>query len=144
MTAAAEVVAAGEVVELPAGRGGDEHLAGVRVRERRRSTQTAVGNRVENRVVLVAVAPRDDTVTVAEDDDPRGRLGVEALGDPARLVGVDHRGAVRRRENVVADVEARDAIDLRLAVVGAHDHGVALEERLRPAGRVEQRTDRGV
>src|SRR5690349_23697215 len=60
VAAAAEVMAAREVVELPAGRSGDEHLTCVWVCQRRGCAQAAVGNRIEDRVVLVAVASRDD------------------------------------------------------------------------------------
>ena len=144
VAAAAEMAAAGEVEELPAGRRRDEHLARVRVRERGRGAHAAVGNRVEDRVVLVAVASHDDAAVLLESDDPGGRLVVETLGDRARIVRVDHRRAVRRGHEVVAGVEARDLVDVRLAVVGADDHGVALEERVRPAGGVEQRADRRV
>ena len=54
------MVASREVDELPAGRGRDEHLAGVRVRERGGCAHATVGHLVEQRLVLVAVPARHD------------------------------------------------------------------------------------
>src|SRR6476619_4850554 len=81
VAAAAEVVAAGEVEELPARRRGDEHLAGVRVAHRGRGTCASVGHRVEKRLVLVAVPARNHAAVLLEDDDAGGGLLVESLGD---------------------------------------------------------------
>ena len=62
----------------------------------------------------------------------------------ACVVGVDHRGAIRGGDEIVACVEPGDLLDVRLPVVGADDHRVALEELVRPAGGIHQRRDRGV
>ena len=57
VAAAAAVVAAGEVGELPAGRGGDEHVAGVRVREGGPGALERVGAVVEERRVASTFEP---------------------------------------------------------------------------------------
>ena len=84
VAAAADVVAAGEVGELPAGRGRDEHLAGVRVAQRRLGARAAVGTLVEQREVLVAVAARDDLAVLEEERDVDRRLARRAPRRAAR------------------------------------------------------------
>ena len=44
----------------------------------------------------------------------------------------------------VGGLERSSAVHLCLTVVGAEDHVVALEELVRPAGRVEERADRAI
>ena len=72
---------------------------------------------------------------LADEDDVDGRVAVE----PARegrgiVVGVDHPGAVRGRHELVREdvLQPRDLTHRRLAVVGAEDDGVALEELVAP------------
>src|SRR6266516_1949042 len=60
VAAAAEMTAPGEVDELPAGCGRDEHLACVRVAERGSRPRVPIGDFVEQRRILIAVPPRDD------------------------------------------------------------------------------------
>src|SRR5207245_10802398 len=84
VTAAAEVAGAGEVEELPARGGRDEHLARVRVPQRGGGPGAPVRYVVEERSVLVAVTPRDDATVFLEQHDPGGRLAVEPLRNGAR------------------------------------------------------------
>src|SRR3989440_2278876 len=107
---AAGVVATAEIGELEAGRGRDEHLAGVRVRERRVRTSKGV-RLVEDRLVsgrrpaaahrgegeLLAAATSDRRLALAEERDLGRGLVVEAPGELAgveRAVveAVDHPG----------------------------------------------------
>ena len=81
---AAEMAAAREILELPAGRGGDEHAPGVRVAQRGVGARAAVGDGVEQRVVLVTVAARDDATVLEEQHDAGRPLAVEALRDRTR------------------------------------------------------------
>ena len=77
VAAAAHVVAAREVEELPAGRGRDEHLAGVRVAQRRR--RRARGRRVCRRAAR----------------DPRRRRGARRSA-PSSRKRTTRRTAARR------------------------------------------------
>ena len=93
VAAAARVVAAAEVGELPALRRRDEQLAGVRVRERRRATRVQASVAAAPAVVapeaqLLAVAPRDGLVALAAKRDVDRRLAVEP---PRELGRVDAR-----------------------------------------------------
>ena len=155
MTAAARVVAAAEVGELPALRGGDEQLAGVRVRESRPCTPGGVGMlQLLDRAVRT-VAAGDDTVPLEAERDVDRRESVqpprELRGvDPGSREEVDLPGAVRgRHDDLPLEIgerllQARRAPDRGLAVIGEEHDGVALEELVRPARRVEQGADRGV
>ena len=62
----------------------------------------------------------------------------------ARVVAVEHRGAVRRGDERTGDLEPRGLLDRRLAVVGAEDDARSVEELVGAAGRVEERRDRRV
>ncbi len=104
----------------------------------------AVGDLVEHRDVFVAVAPNDQLAVFFEEHDSCCRLRVEPFGDGARVVGVDHAGAVRRGDEIVAGIEARDLLDARLAVVAADHDRVALEELVGTARSVHQLGDRCV
>ena len=116
VAAAAGVVAAAEVGELDALRRRDEQLAGVRVRERGPARARAPFGMVEDRRVaaraeavgvageaqLLAVAPRDRLVALAEERDLDVGVAVEPLRELARVDGgagqeVDHgrRGSTR-------------------------------------------------
>ena len=81
------------------------------LRERRGGTLAPVGHRVEDRVVLVAVRR-------ATTRPPSRKRTIPAAGCSSRCSAtradrrVDHCGAVRRGNEVVAGVEARDAVDL--------------------------------
>ena len=143
MAAAAHVVAAAEVGELPAGRGRQQHLAGVRVAQRRLGARAAVRVLVEERASSSPRGGRRPRRVEEQRDIDRG-LAVERGREGARVVAVDHRGAVRGGHAGAVDGEPRDLLDVRVAVVGAEDDGVALEELVRPAGRVEERRDRRV
>ncbi len=146
VAAAAGVMAAAEIGELAARRGRDEHVAGVRVRQRGRRAREAVG--IVEHVDAPRrrrAAPRRPRRPPGRARDLDGRVAVEPLRRApraARREGVDHPGAVRRGDDaVVAErvLEPRRSIDVRLAVVRADDDGVALEELVQAAGGVEQR-----
>ena len=140
---------------------GDDHLAGVRILERRPGTRCAVGIVGEPACVggpaeadLVAAASRDCLVRLAEEDDV-GRLEVvqplpqrSRLGRP-RTDAVNHAGAVRGRDDDVRDgderrLQPRMTSDWSLSVVGAQDDGIAVEELVRPSGGVDERGHGGV
>ena len=110
-----------------------------RPRGRDRRARCRGARRPRRRPVRTTSSPSSRKQTI-----PAAGLRVQPLGRPARVVGVDHRRAVRRGHEVIAGVEARHLLDVRLAVVRAHDHRVALEEGVRPSGCVHQRADRGV
>ena len=84
----------------------------------------------------VAVAPGRTTSTAGLPSSRRARIA-------AVVVRVDHPGTVRRRHERVGErvLQPRHVVHRRLAVVGAEDDGVALEELVRPAGRLDQRAD---
>ena len=158
MTAAAGVVAAAEVDELPALRGGDEQLAGVRVRERRRVRAQAASGCSSSSRPGQSSPSRRATASSPSRRSVTSRPPEIAVQPPRELRGVDPRagqevdlaGAVRRRHDDLRPRAPRTAppacraLDLRLAVIGEEHDGVALEELVRPARRVEQRADRGV
>src|SRR2546422_5533704 len=96
MTASACVMASGEIAELVARRGGDDHLAGVPVVERRPGPleavwipeETLVAGRapadpVRREAELLAFPPDNRLGSFEEEHRLRGRFGVEALGQPA-------------------------------------------------------------
>src|SRR5579884_1049498 len=155
VTAAAGVVTAAEVDELPALRGGDEQLARVRVLKRRARPPRCV--RVVERVhgCVRSFAPDDHLLALAAERDVDRREPVEPareLRDVEARVRkqVDLPRAVRARHDDLA-AEVREPLlqpgrlaDARLAVVGKQHDRVALEELVRVAGRVEERTDRRV
>ena len=164
MRSAAEMVATAEVLELPAGSGRDDHLAGVRASDRGDRAGDRVrmvehaGVSVEHRAVtadldpqLGALPPRDDVVPLREERHLDRRLTVEALRERARRRGlgteaVDVSGPVRGRDERLRLVtepvaQARDLVHGRLAVIGHHDHGVPLEELVEPAGRRDEPAD---
>ena len=145
VAAAADVVASGEVDELPARCRRDEHLARVRVAERTLDAGAPVRVAVEQRR-----GPRRRGCG-RPPRRPRGRAATSTDGspssasrEPARVVAVEHRRAVRGGDERAGHVEPRGLLDRRLAVVGAEDDRVAREERVGAAGGLEQRGDRGV
>src|SRR5207244_11033919 len=90
VTAAAGVVPTAEVGELPAGRGGDEELAGVRIRKGRPRTVQCIGMVEKRRVAarlptlgalteaqLLTGAARDGVVALAPERHFHSRLTVE-------------------------------------------------------------------
>ncbi len=95
-------------------------------------------------VAVGSIAPCNHAVAVATENDVDGRVAVEPAREDRRIgVGVDHRGAIRRgHERVREDVlQTRHVAHRRLAVVGAEDDGVALEELVGPAGCLDQSAD---
>ena len=128
MAAAAEMRAAREVDELPAGAAdtstspafGLRSAASARARPSGTSSSSATSSSPSRRTTT---RPSSVKRTMPADGSR-----VETLRNPARIVRVDHGGAVRRGDEVVARVEARRLLDVRLPVVGADDHCVALEE----------------
>src|SRR5438094_2642625 len=162
VAAAAKVAAPREIGELDTDRRRDDQLARIRVRERAPGSLERVGL-VEQGLVaarlpasggrpeakLFAVAPRDYLVAFPVEDDFSGRTTVEAPSQRRGVPSVDHPRAVRGGDDDVIDPgEARlqggDALDRRLAVIGADDHRVPLEKLVRAAGRLDQRPDRRV
>ncbi len=118
-----------------------------RIAERRLHPLAAARVLVEQRRVLVAVAARDDRAVLDEERRVHRVDCVEARGCDARLVRVDHRRAIRRgdeRGRVDVILEPRRLVDVRLPVIGAEDDGVALEELVEPAGRLDERPHREV
>src|SRR5262245_31811614 len=92
--ATALVMTPGEICELPSGGGGDEELAGVRARERRPCApervrlleQRGIARRSEpvgagREAQLLAVAPCDGLVAVAEQRHVDGGVAVEDTGE---------------------------------------------------------------
>ena len=77
VAAAAEVVAASEVGELPPLRGRDEQLAGVRVRERGAHALGRIGMLELGRGEVLAAAPRDRGAVLVAKRDLDRRLRVE-------------------------------------------------------------------
>src|SRR3954453_6995407 len=159
VAAAARVVAAAQIGELPALRGGDEKLAGVRVRE---SGTRAMGSvrmleLLEELVdwAVCTAAASDDLVPLEAKRDIHGR---EAVQPPRQLARVDSRlreeidlaGAVRGSHDDLSFeireglLQTRRASDRGLAVIGEQHDRVALEELVRPAGCVEERCYSGV
>ena len=70
----------------------------------------------------------------------RGRRGGRA--DAVDVPGTVRGGDERLGHVAVPVAEPRDVAHRRLAVVGHHDHGVALEEGVEPAGRPHEPADR--
>src|SRR5579862_3560121 len=155
VAAAADVMLPAEVGELPALRGGDEQLAGVGIRERRAHTPLRIRMLELVHRKILAVAARDRPVALEPERDVDGRLAVEPPRELRRVGArprqeIDLPRAIRRRDDYLSReigegrLEPRCPLDVRLAVIGQQDHGVTVEELVRPAGRVEQRADRRV
>src|SRR5581483_8330179 len=163
VAAAADVVPAAQVDELPPGRRRDEHVARVRVPQRGpcplEPGRVAEDARVAARPArpepqLLSLAARDPVAVLEEEHHLRSRLVVQPLRELADILRaarqpVDLPRAVRRgngdvrpgeaaateeREIGVRALERDRALDLRLAVVGADDDGVAVEERVDAPG----------
>ncbi len=135
------------------GGGRDDQLAGVRVRQRRPGPLASL-RMVEDRGVatragrgeakLGTVTARDGLVPLAPEDDVDGFVAVEPPGEHRRIVvGVDHARAVRGGHEVFGEdvLQPGDVGHGRLAVVGAENDRVALEELVRPARGLDQRAD---
>src|SRR3954453_12421403 len=166
VAAAARVMAAADVHELPAFGGGDEELARIRVRERGPHAMKRIGM-VENRFVparlptvhsgtkteLLAFAARDGLVAFPPKGELDRGFAVEAAGEIGSLEPrggqeIDlARGVGRRDDDVVRkackwDLKLRRVLHRRLAVIRVEDHCVALEELVATPGRIEERLDR--
>src|SRR6185369_11243864 len=122
------VVTAAEVRELPPLRGGDDHLAGIRARERApdalervrilvlnedaRVSRGRPAALVRSEADLVAVFARNRLAVLEEEREVDGSNAVEPLGQlPRRLSTerIDHPRAVRGGDNRVAAVWHRPA-----------------------------------
>ena len=102
-----------------------------------------------------AVPAGDDLAALEAKRDVHRGEPVQPLREPGRIDArareeVDLPGSVRGRHDDLA-VEVRERLlqtrclsDRRLAVIGEEHDGVALEELIRPARRVEDRADRRV
>src|SRR4051794_12366989 len=147
----AEMAAPGEVEELHARRGRDEHVARVRVGERAPCALERVGL-IEDREVaagpppavlegdaqLLAASTGHRLAVLAVEDDARSLAAVEparelcgllaAAWKPVDLPGPVGRGHDQVLDALVRGLERHRLLDARLAVVRARDHGVALEE----------------
>src|SRR5581483_10856083 len=168
VAAAARMVAAAEIGELPAFRGRDEQLARVRVRERGPRTGECIGL-IEDRPVaggrpavavgpeaeLLARPPRDRVDSLASERHLDRGLAVEALGEGAgiderRATEIELAGAVRGGDDDVVlepgegRLQLRRPLDRRLPVVGKEDDRIALEEGVPAAGRVEEALNGGI
>src|ERR1051325_6008890 len=162
MAAAAEVAPAREVGELHTGRRRDDQLAGVRVGGGTPGSFERIGL-VEQRLVaarlpppcgraepkLLPVAARDRLVALAVEDDVRGIAAVQPPSQGGGVVAVDHPGPVGSGDDHVVQpgkalLQGGHAVDAGLPMVGADDHGVALEKLVRPARGLDQRADRRV
>ena len=103
---------------------------------------------------FLSFAPRDRGRTFEEHDglcrlflvEPRRERPCVGRGiaEP-----IQHSGPVRRGDEHVVEIperrlQANVLGDMCLPVVGAENNRVTLEELLRPAGRVEERADRGI
>ena len=150
VAAAARVVAAAEVGELPALRRRDEQLAGVRVRERRPARHASA---VEPRRGCLQPSRRrkrssSPSRRATASSPSRRSVDVDrrlAVEPPRELGGVDARarqevdlaGAVRGGDDDLsleageARLERAARSTVRLAVVGEEDDRVALEELVR-------------
>src|SRR5439155_24778611 len=151
-----------EVGELDTGRRGDDQLARVRVREGAPGSLEGIRLVEEGLVAarlpassgwgeaqLFALAPRDGLVAFAVEDDFGCGAAVQPPSQGRGVASVDHPRAVRGgHDHIVDSTEGRlqrgDALDRRLAVIGADDHRVPLEKLVRAAGRLDQRADRRV
>src|SRR5260370_15508514 len=153
VTAAAGVMPAAEIRELPAVRSGDEQLAGVRIRERRPGAVKRVGMVEDGGVAarlppvagrleaeLLALAARDRLTVLEAQRRLDGRLSVDARRQLRRIEAgprkdVDLAGAVGGGDDDVAAqagerlLHLRHLPDVRLTVVAVKDHRVAIEER---------------
>ena len=112
----------------------------VRVPDRGSGTCPAVGQPVEQGLILVTVATNDERPSSSKSTIPAAGWR-RAARRPPRLGGVDHRSAVRGGDQIAAASRRATRSTLRLPVVGADDHRVALEKRVRPAGGRHQRRD---
>jgi hypothetical protein len=114
---------------------------------------------VEERLVridpyLLAVAASESILALAEENGLGRLVGIESFGQLARCRGglaqpIHHARAIRGRDDdavVVAEASLKldVTIDVGLPVVRAEHDCVALEELVRTARRVEQRTDRRI
>src|SRR4029450_5760771 len=93
---------------------------------------------------LLAVPSGDCGTVLSEERHLDGRQRVEPARQRALVLlppqPVALAGAVRRRDEHAVEpgeglLEARDTLDPRLAVVGADDERIPLEEGVEPAGR---------
>src|SRR6266545_6932187 len=122
---------AGGVRELTAFAGRYQHLTRVRVPERRLDALVPERIVIEYRGILVAALPRDDDVSVEEEHRVDRLDAVERYGGGTRIVGVDHPGAIRRsheRGRLHVILQSRRTLHMCLRVIGAHEHGIALEK----------------
>jgi hypothetical protein len=164
--AAAQVVTAAEVRELPARGSGHEHLAGIGVRESPPRPLEPVRVIQESGVAvqlpavgggreaeLLARAARDRGPVLPEQGHLDGRDSVEPPSQGALVVApaqpVHLPGPVGSRDEDPVDpgeggLQARHALHGRLPVIAADDEGVPLEEGVQPAGGLYQRAERGV
>ena len=96
---------------------------------------------------LVPLPPQRDVSTNSHTVEPAREL---RRVDARARQEVDLAGAVRRRHDDLAvepaerRMQLAGAVDVRLAVIGVEHDRVALEKRVRPTRRVEQRGDRRV
>jgi hypothetical protein len=94
-----------------------------------------------------AVSGCDDVVAVQEERSADAVLLGEAFDDRARLVGVHHPGAVRRRRAAeIGDelVQRYCLPDVRLSVICAEHDRVPREQLVEAAGCVHERFHRRV
>src|SRR3979411_3025267 len=82
---AARMMATAEVSELPAQGGGEDHLAGIRVRERGTDARRAVGVAELGERDVDALTARDRLAVFEEHRRLDGRMTVEPLGERARV-----------------------------------------------------------
>ena len=167
VTPTAGVMAAGQIGELESRGGGDDHLTRVRIVQRSPcSVQTAwipehdlVPGRAPpirpaGKAQFLSFASRDRGRSFEEQDGLCRLFLVEPLCERP-CVGrgtaepIQHSGPVRRGDEHVVEIperrlQANVLGDMRLPVVRAENNRVTLEELLRPAGRVEERADRGI
>jgi hypothetical protein len=95
-------------------------------------------------VAVGSVAPGDQAVAIATEDDVDRRVAVEPAREELRVrVGVDHPGAIRGGHELVREdvLQARHLTHRRLTVVGAEDDRVSLEELVGAARGSDQRPD---
>ena len=132
------VMAAAEVDELIPRRGRDEHLAGVRVAQRRLGARAPVRHRVEQREVLVAVAARDELAVLEQHDASADGSRVERSRPASRGILActpSRRGSTRRRGSSPTLDAHGTLLDPSTGRGPSRRHGVAVEELVRAAGR---------
>jgi hypothetical protein len=155
VTAAAGVVAASEIGELPPLRRGDQQLARVRIFQGRTCPPCGVRmvELLDGTIRTISAGDHFAPLPAKADVDRR-----EAVQPPCQAGRVDARvrkevdlpGAVRRgdddfvREIGEGLLQPRHLLDRRLCVVREEDDRVALEELVRPARSLAQCSDRRV